>query len=582
MTWKQAYTRWADYIQLDEEIKRELREAMHDERRLEEWFYRDLEFGTGGLRGEIGPGTNRMNIYTVRKATEGLACWIEAQGEEAKKRGVAIAYDVRRKSNEFAREAARTLGRHGIRVYLFDELRPTPALSFAVRYLGAYAGIVITASHNPPEYNGYKVYGPDGGQLPPALADEVIGYVGKVENELLIEVVDEEELKRSGLLTMIGKEVDEAYIEELRTLCLNPELIRQMGDQVRIVFTPLHGTANKLVRRGLAEFGFSQVAVVGEQENPDSEFSTVQSPNPEEHAAFEMAIRDGEKFDADLLLGTDPDADRVGVAVKDDTDTYVVLTGNQTGALLLDYIVSQKQKAGTLPANGAVFKTIVTSEIGRAIAERYGLTAMDTLTGFKFIGEKIRESEESGAFTFVFGYEESYGYLIGDFVRDKDAVQACLLIAEVAAYYKSRGMTVYEGLQEVFHKYGYYLEDLASLTLKGKEGAEKINRLLSAFREAPPNAIGGRSVNICEDYKTGTRSYIMEARTESILLPVSNVLKYILADGSWCCVRPSGTEPKVKFYFGVQGQSMEESRTLLASLKSDMLKKVESLLQAQH
>lgn len=579
MTWKQAYTRWADYIQLDEEIKHELQEARHDEHKLEEWFYRDLEFGTGGLRGEIGPGTNRMNIYTIRKATAGLARWIETQGEEAKKRGVAIAYDVRRKSNEFAREAARTLGRHGIRVYLFDELRPTPVLSFAVRHLGAYAGIVITASHNPPEYNGYKVYGPDGGQLPPALADEVIGYVGQIENELLIEVADEDELKRTGLLTMIGKEVDEAYIDELRTLCLNPELVRQMGDQVRIVFTPLHGTANKLVRRGLAELGFSQVAVVAEQEKPDSEFSTVQSPNPEEHAAFKLAMRDGEKFDADLLLGTDPDADRVGVAVKDESGEYVVLTGNQTGALLLDYIVSQKQKAGTLPVNGAVFKTIVTSEIGRAIAARYGLTTMDTLTGFKFIGEKIREYEESGAFTFVFGYEESYGYLIGDFVRDKDAVQACLLVAEVAAYYKSRGMTMYEGLQEIFQKYGYYLEDLASLTLKGKEGAEKISGLLSAFREAPPETIGGRSVVICEDYKTGIRSYSREARTEAISLPVSNVLKYILADGSWCCVRPSGTEPKVKFYFGVQGESMEESRALLASLKSDMLQKVESLLQ---
>lgn len=577
--WKQAYARWADYIQLNEEIKHELQEARHDEHKLEEWFYRDLEFGTGGLRGEIGPGTNRMNIYTIRKATEGLARWIEAQGEDAKKRGVAIAYDVRRKSNEFAREAARTLGRHGIRVYLFDELRPTPVLSFAVRHLGAYSGIVITASHNPPEYNGYKVYGPDGGQLPPALADEVIRYVGQIENELLIEVADEEELKRIGLLTMIGKEVDEAYIDELRTLCLNPELVRQMSDQVRIVFTPLHGTANKLVRRGLAEFGFSQVAVVAEQENPDSEFSTVQSPNPEEHVAFTLAMRDGKKFDADLLLGTDPDADRVGVAVKDESGEYVVLTGNQTGALLLDYIVSQKQKAGTLPTNGAVFKTIVTSEIGRAIAAQYGLTTMDTLTGFKFIGEKIIEYEESGALTFVFGYEESYGYLIGDFVRDKDAVQACLLIAEVAAYYKSRGMTIYEGLQEIFQQYGYYLEDLASLTLKGKEGAEKISRLLSAFREAPPEAIGGRRVTICEDYKTGIRSYGMEARTEPISLPISNVLKYILEDGSWCCVRPSGTEPKVKFYFGVQGESMEESRTLLASLKSDMLKKVESLLQ---
>lgn len=580
MKWKQSYTRWAEHAQLDNEIKSELEKAASDESKLEEWFYRDLEFGTGGLRGEIGPGTNRMNVYTVRKATEGLALWIAAQGETAKKRGVAIAYDVRRKSYEFALEAARTLGRHGIQVYLFDELRPTPALSFAVRHLGAYAGIVITASHNPPEYNGYKVYGPDGGQLPPSLADEVIAYVNSIENELLIEVADENELQQTGLLTMIGKEVDDAYMVELQALCLNPELVRQMGDQFRIVFTPLHGTANKLVRRGLAELGFSHVTIVAEQENPDSEFSTVQSPNPEEHAAFEIAIRYGEKADADILLGTDPDADRVGVAVKNEDGKYVVLTGNQTGALLLDYILAQKQKAGTLPANGAVLKTIVTSEIGRAIASRYGLAVIDTLTGFKFIGEKIREYEETDRFKFVFGYEESYGYLAGDFVRDKDAVQACLLVAEVAAYYKSRGMTMYEGLGEVFEKYGYYLEDLASLTLKGKEGADKINRLLSAFRTMPPATIGGREVAVCEDYKAQTRLYTENSRTEEISLPTSNVLKYILADGSWCCVRPSGTEPKVKFYFGVQGASMEESRVALSAIKMDMMQKVERLLEA--
>jgi phosphoglucomutase len=573
MDWKQRYQQWIEHPQLNREIYQALEEIKEDEKTIEESFYRNLEFGTGGLRGEIGPGTNRMNVYTVRKASEGLARYIEAQGTKAKDRGVVIAYDVRHKSLAFAREAALTLGKHGIRTYLFDDIRPTPELSFAVRYLGAYAGIVITASHNPPEYNGYKVYGSDGGQLPPAAADEVITRINEIDNELLIEVADEGDLRQSGLLKIIGEEIDDAYMKELRTISVNPELIKKTADEVTVVFTPLHGTSNKLVQRGLKEWGFKNIVVVKEQENPDPNFSTVASPNPEEHAAFEIAIRYGQKHNADLLLGTDPDADRVGVAVKNTEGEYVVLSGNQTGALLLHYLLEQKQTKGILPANGVVLKTIVTSEIGRAIADRFGLVTIDTLTGFKFIGEKMKEFEETGEHTFIFGYEESYGYLAGDFVRDKDAIQICLLMTEVAAYYKSRGMTIYEGLHELFREYGYYQEDLVSVTLKGKEGAEQIQSMLTAFRQNPPTVMAGQAVKIVEDYKTGQRTLLSDGTSEPLTLPSSNVLKYILEDGSWFCLRPSGTEPKIKFYFGVKSDTFEKSAEMLLRLKEEVTNK---------
>ncbi|MED0677090.1 phospho-sugar mutase [Aneurinibacillus thermoaerophilus] len=578
MNWEQKVTKWRTYPALDEEIKQELNKMQNDRKQLEDCFYRTLEFGTGGLRGEIGPGTNRMNIYTVRKASEGLARYMEEKGEEAKRRGVVIAYDVRRKSREFAFEAALTLTRHGIQTYVFDDICPTPVLSFAVRHLGAYAGIVITASHNPPEYNGYKVYGPDGGQLPPVTADAVIAKVNEVEDELAVETADEQAARAAGLLRIIGAEIDDAYIRNVCALSVNPELIKRMKDRLSIVFTPLHGTSNKLVRRGLRELGFTNVTVVKEQEAPDSEFSTVASPNPEEHAAFEIAIRYGKQIDADILLGTDPDADRVGVAVKNTQGEYVVLTGNQTGALLLHYLLKQKCDSGSLPKNGVVLKTIVTSEIGRAIADSFGLQTVDTLTGFKFIGEKIKEFEESGDHTFVFGYEESYGYLVGDFVRDKDAIQACLLAAEVAAYYKSRGMTMYEGLLELFATYGYYLEDLASITLKGKEGLAKIRAILQAFRQQPPVELAGQQVTVIEDYRAGLRTFAREKQSERLTLPSSDVLKYILEDGSWFCLRPSGTEPKIKFYFGVKRNSMQESRQWLEQLKAEVMKKVHKIL----
>ncbi|WP_216829335.1 phospho-sugar mutase [Alkalihalobacterium elongatum] len=579
MVWKEAYSRWVNYDGLEADLKEALENIKDDEVRLEDCFYKGLEFGTGGMRGEIGPGPNRMNTYTIRKASEGFARYISEFGEEAKKQGVVIAYDCRHKSPEFAKEAALTLGKHGIQTYLFGDLRPTPELSFAVRSLKAFGGIVITASHNPPEYNGYKVYGPDGCQLPPGPANTLIEKVNEVEDELLIKVEDENELKAAQLLKVIGEEIDLAYNSELQTIIVNPEMVVEKGKNVNIVFTPLHGTANIPVRRVLETSGFNNVIVVKEQELPDPNFSTVKSPNPEEHAAFEIAIKYGNEHDADVLIATDPDADRVGIAARNTQGEYVVLTGNQTGALMLEYILSQRKEQGKIPANGVVLKTIVTSELGRVIAEKYGLEAVDTLTGFKFIGEKMKEYEETGAKTFVFGYEESYGYLIGDFVRDKDAVQACLLAAEMATYYKSRGMTLYEGLMEVFSKYGYYQEGLESLTLKGKAGVEQIQSILAHFRENPLNEIAGKKVTVAEDYHTQERSFLVENRKEALTLPVSNVLKYTLEDGSWICMRPSGTEPKIKFYFSVKRPSLQESQAWLGELKQELMSKIKILVE---
>jgi phosphoglucomutase len=574
MNWRARYEKWNNFFALETELKDALTTIEGDEQALEDCFYKDLEFGTGGMRGEIGPGPNRMNTYTIRRAAEGLARYISAHGQEAKERGVAIAFDSRHKSPEFAKAAALTLGKHGIQTYLFHDLRPTPELSYAVRKLNAFGGIVVTASHNPPEYNGFKVYGPDGGQLPPGPADELVNYVNSIEDELTIEVADEMELKGQRLLQVISDEIDDAYNEELKSILVQPDLLKEAGKDVKIVFTPLHGTANISVRRVLSEVGFPHVTVVAEQELPDPQFSTVTSPNPEEHAAFALAIEYGEKEGADLLLATDPDADRVGLAIKNNEGKYIVLTGNQTGALLLDYILSQKEKQGTLPANGIVMKTIVTSELGRTIAEHYGITALDTLTGFKFIGEKIGQFEQSGEHTFLFGYEESYGYLIGDFVRDKDAVQACLAAAELAAYYKSRNMSIYEGLLEMYEKYGYYQESLQSLTLKGKAGVEKINSIIASFRVEPPIELNGIRVAYIEDYQSRESKDVSIAQASAIELPKSNVLKYKLEDGSWFCIRPSGTEPKVKFYFGVQKATHEESKQSLQALEQAVMNRV--------
>ncbi|MGE7717292.1 phospho-sugar mutase [Priestia megaterium] len=574
MNWKTQLDKWLTSNELDAELKEELFVLKENEKEAEDAFYKNLEFGTGGMRGELGPGTNRLNVYMVRKATEGLACYIDESGQEAKKKGVVVAYDSRHKSPEFALEVAKVLGHHGIKTYVFDELRPTPELSYAVRYLNAFAGIVITASHNPPEYNGYKVYGEDGGQLPPAAADNIISHMNCVKNELSISVKEEQELLAEGLLTYIGVEVDAAYTEALKTIQLNRKLVGQVGNELKIIFTPLHGSGNKPVREGLKAFGFTNVTVVKEQELPDANFSTVQSPNPEEHAAFEMAIQYGKEIDADLLMATDPDADRLGVAVKDSIGEYVVLTGNQLGALMLHYLLIQKKEQGVLPENGAVVKTIVTSEIGRAIASSFGLKTFDTLTGFKFIGEKISEFEQKGDYQFQFGYEESYGYLIGDFVRDKDAVQSAVFAAEVAAYYKAQGKSLYEGLLDIFSKYGYYKESLRSITLKGKDGAEQIKKLVDAFRLNLVRELGEIAVTYIEDYQSSERMYVKEGKIESMPFPISNVLKYHFEDGTWFTIRPSGTEPKAKFYFGVKKKTLIESEKHLREIEQLVMERV--------
>ncbi|BBN99554.1 phospho-sugar mutase [Sporolactobacillus terrae] len=578
MSWETVYKKWIADPQLDPALKKQLDAMADDPEKLEDCFYTNLEFGTGGMRGEIGPGTNRLNLYTIRKASEGLARYIENAGEEAKKRGVVIAHDPRHFSAEFTLEAAKTLGAHGIKTYIFDSLRPTPVLSFAVRDLHAFSGIVITASHNPPQYNGYKVYNEFGGQLPPKEADEVIRFVASVEDELAVQVGDVDQLKASGYLEVVGDQVDEAYQEKVQTLSLNPERIRRVGSDLKIVYTPLHGTSRYPIINGLKRWGFTNVTVVKEQEEPDPEFSTVKSPNPEEHAAFKIAMEYGRKLDADLLIGTDPDSDRLGVAVKNDQGDYVVLTGNQTGAVLLDYLLTQKKEKGLLPDNGVVVKTIVTSEIGRTIAAAFGIPTVDTLTGFKFIGEKIHDYELSGKYSFLFGYEESYGYLIGSFVRDKDAVQAALFACEAAAYFKSQGKSFYDALQDVFKTYGYFEEGLESLTLKGITGKEEIAAIMNNFRTQPPHEVAGVMVAVIEDYQTSEAVETDSGSTSAIKLPKSNVLKYKLKDGSWFCLRPSGTEPKIKFYFGVKGADAADRDKKFNALKKAVMDRVHGLV----
>lgn len=574
MSWQTVYEKWRTHQDLDEALQTQLASMKSDTTLLEDSFYTNLTFGTAGIRGEIGVGPNRMNIYTVRKATVGLARYIENLGVEAKARGVVIAHDSRHLSPEFAREAARTLVQQGIQVYLFDSLRTTPELSFAVRYLYAVSGIVITASHNPKEYNGYKVYGSDGCQITSEAAKQITEQVSLVEDELTIPVASIEALEASPLFKKIGEKVDQAYLKALEKITIQPNVIEQVADDFKIVYTPLHGTGNLPVRKSLANAGFKHVQVVREQELPDPEFSTVVYPNPEEHAAFELAIRDGEEIDADILLATDPDADRVGVAVRNDQGRFEVLTGNQVGALLLNYLITQKKANGTLDENATVLKTIVTSELGSDIAGDHGIDTLDTLTGFKYIGEQINEFERTGDRSFLFGYEESYGYLIGDFVRDKDAVQTCLLIAEVAAYYKTRSMSLFDGLQELFETYGYYQEDLESMTLKGKEGIEQIQKILKDFREHPPKEFAGKSVKVIEDYESSKRLIVDEGREETIDLPIANVLKYYLTNGAWICVRPSGTEPKIKFYVGVKEATAEQSKQLIEDIMKQLMERV--------
>ncbi|MCM3095035.1 phospho-sugar mutase [Priestia megaterium] len=573
MTWKTEWKKWSTHKELPSELKKQMTEM--NEREREEAFYKQLEFGTGGIRGELGAGPNRMNIYSIRKVTAGLAAYIEENDTEAKKRGVVIAYDSRHGSAEFALEAAKTLGAHGIKSYVFQELRPTPELSFAVRYLRAYAGIVITASHNPSEYNGYKVYGEDGAQLPPIAAEVIVTHMSKIENELLLEVKEERELLSQNLVSYIGENLDQVYLDYVKGLQLNNNAAKT---NLHIVYTPLHGTGQTLVPQALQNAGFQHITIVDEQKNPDPNFSTVSSPNPEEAQAFQLTIQYGKETGADLLLATDTDADRLGVAVRNNDGEYTLLKGNQTGALLLHYMLSQKKEKGILADNSVMLKTIVTSELGRAIAEDYGVKTVDTLTGFKYIAEKIDEYKKKGTKTFQFGYEESYGYLIGDFVRDKDAVQAAVMIAEAAAYYKQQEMTLYDGLIELYETYGYYKESLTSFTLKGKDGAAQISLIVNRFREHPPAEIAGATVERIEDYQSRKRINLLTAQLETMDLPPSNVLKFWLQDGSWFAIRSSGTEPKVKFYFGVKQGTESESEERLKELETNVINMIESIV----
>lgn len=565
--WKNVYEKWRSFEQLDPDLKQELDMMADDQKKLEDAFYTELTFGTGGMRGELGPGINRMNIYTVRKAVNGLANYLTNQSGDVRDRGVAVAYDSRYMSQEFAIETAKVLGAHGIKAYVFDTLHPTPLLSFAVRYLGAAAGAMITASHNPPEYNGFKVYNEDGGQITPEEASDIIGYIQETEDELTVPYLAKCELEEQELLNWIGREIDNAYLEKLAGISKLDTEEQQHDKNLQIVFTPLHGTAHDLVLKGLDQLKFHQVDVVEKQAVADPEFSTVESPNPEEHQAFTMAIELGKQGKADILIGTDPDADRLGVAVRDSSGEYTVLSGNQLGALILDYILKLSDSA--LPKNARMIKTIVTSELGRKIADNYDVETIDTLTGFKYIGEKIRQFESTGE-TFMFGYEESYGYLISDFTRDKDAVQAAVFACEMAYFWKKRGKTLFDALHDLYEKYGYYLEDMSSLTLKGKEGAEKIASIMETIRKEPLTEIGGLQVKYVEDYLAGERTAIGTNQTEPIELPKENVVKYILENDSWICLRPSGTEPKIKCYFGVCGTNAQESQQRLASLKNDM------------
>ncbi len=576
MTALERYKSWLAAPWLDEASKKELAD-LTDEKEIEDRFYREMEFGTAGMRGVLAAGLNRMNVYTVRRATQGLADYICACGEEAKKRGVAIAYDSRRNSELFARETACVLCAAGVKVYLYESLRPVPQLSFALRYLHCISGVVITASHNPAQYNGYKVYWEDGGQIPPDHVREVVAYIDKITDFGAIRTMDFEQAKRDGILTIIGKAVDDEYIKRVESLCTNPELLRSEGKTMKVVYTPLHGTGNKPVRRVLSELGVENVYVVPEQELPDPDFSTVRSPNPEDHDAFTLAIALAEKVGADIVLGTDPDCDRIGVLVKNDGE-YTVLTGNQTACLLLNYILTQKKNNGTLPENGAVVKTIVSTDLAKTICKAFGVTVIDVLTGFKFIAEQMEHFEETGEHTFLFGFEESYGCLTGTFVRDKDAVIASMLAVEVAAWYRSRGMTLYDGMQELYRTYGYSYERTTSFAMPGKDGMEKMAHTMAAMRENTPWQLGDEKVAAVRDYQTSVRTAANGA-TEPLKLVKSNVLFFEIEDGSWAVVRPSGTEPKIKVYFSAQGKSMEEAEAKVDALQNAFMKIMEPYMK---
>lgn len=567
MTYQENYQKWVDFADLPDYLRRDLENM--DEKTKEDAFYTNLEFGTAGMRGLIGAGTNRINIYVVRQATEGLARLIESKGGNEKERGVAIAYDSRHFSPEFAFESAAVLAKHGIKSYVFESLRPTPELSFAVRHLNCFAGIMITASHNPAPFNGYKVYGEDGGQMPPHDADALTTYIRSIENPFAVEVADVEAEKASGLIEVIGEAIDVEYLKEVKDVNINPALIEEFGKDMKIVYTPLHGTGEMLARRALAQAGFDSVQVVEAQATPDPDFSTVKSPNPESQAAFALAEELGRQVGADVLVATDPDADRVGVEVLQKDGSYLNLSGNQIGAIMAKYILEAHKNAGTLPENAALCKSIVSTDLVTKIAESYGATMFNVLTGFKFIAEKIQEFEEKHNHTYMMGFEESFGYLIKPFVRDKDAIQAVLVVAELAAYYRSRGLTLADGIEEIYKEYGYYAEKTISVTLSGVDGAEQIKAIMAKFRNNAPKEWNATAITVVEDFKAQT-STAADGTVTNLTTPPSDVLKYTLAEGSWIAVRPSGTEPKIKFYIAVVGESNEDSQAKIANIEAEI------------
>ena len=567
MSYQENYQKWVDFAELPDYLRQDLENM--DEKTKEDAFYTNLEFGTAGMRGLIGAGTNRINIYVVRQATEGLARLIESKGGNEKERGVAIAYDSRHFSPEFAFESAAVLAKHGIKSYVFESLRPTPELSFAVRHLNCFAGIMVTASHNPAPFNGYKVYGEDGGQMPPHDADALTTYIRAIENPFAVEVADVEAEKASGLIAVIGEAVDVEYLKEVKDVNINPALIEEFGKDMKIVYTPLHGTGEMLARRALAQAGFDSVQVVEAQATADPDFSTVKSPNPESQAAFALAEELGRQVGADVLVATDPDADRVGVEVLQKDGSYLNLSGNQIGAIMAKYILEAHKNAGTLPENAALCKSIVSTDLVTKIAESYGATMFNVLTGFKFIAEKIQEFEEQHNHTYMMGFEESFGYLIKPFVRDKDAIQAVLVVAELAAYYRSRGLTLADGIEEIYKEYGYYAEKTISVTLSGVDGAEQIKAIMAKFRNNAPKEWNATAITVVEDFKTQTAT-AADGTVTNLTTPPSDVLKYTLADGSWIAVRPSGTEPKIKFYIAVVGETNEESQAKIANIEAEI------------
>lgn len=553
MSWKETYEEW-DNQTLVPDLRQELDQMKGNDEALEDAFYAPLEFGTAGMRGVLGVGINRMNVYTVRQATEGLATFMDTLDKETKQRGVAISYDSRHHSQEFAFESARVLGAHGIPTYVFESLRPTPELSFTVRHLHTYAGIMITASHNPKQYNGYKIYGEDGAQMPPKESDMITRYIREVTDLFAIKLADQDALIEDGVLKVIGDEVDQAYLAEVKQVTIDPELVAEEGKTMKLIFTPLHGTGAMIGEKALRQAGFENFTMVPQQAQPDGDFPTVVKPNPEDPEAFNLAIELGKKEQADLLIGVDPDADRLGAAVRQPNGEYQLLTGNQIAAVMLNYILKARKNAGMLPANAVAVKSVVSSEFATKVAANYGVGMINVLTGFKFIAEQIHNFELHHDHTFMFGFEESYGYLERPFVRDKDAIQSLVMLAEVAAYYKKEGKNLYDGLQELFAEYGYFAEKTIAKTFDGIEGAAEIKNLMTKFREESPVDFAGVKVEAIEDIQAGTKKYA-DGRVENIDLPKSNVLKYYLEDETWIAVRPSGTEPKIKFYIGTQADT---------------------------